>query len=412
MGVALLSTEELNLILLEYRDMAQAFSEEEADSLPPYRNTDCAIELIPGERLPKGKLYTMSPAERQELRKFIDKNLERGFIRPASSLHAAPVLFVKKKDGGLRLCTGFRGISAVSMTNAYPIPLIRDLLRVVTQGEVFSFSIERSFSSIREVPFDMATTSFDDQYNGCQDMMEDKVGALLRTEFADTIYAKVWENATAKWDEMKASASVPKDLKPEYAIAALAYTRKEAFLYRDLNRAVRKGESEEYYLRAFHFKAFHFLLRALQVLRANASPKCHETYRGVRGASFIAEPSEKARFGYFASSSLDKDQAMSFGKDTFFTIETCYGGYIKEFSFFPEEEEILIPPFEEFQVAEVTETPDGVHIRLISAGIFSKYNCVYVKDAGLSHLFANVRMPFLFWGFLLIAGALGDPGFL
>ncbi|XP_015278104.1 PREDICTED: RNA-directed DNA polymerase homolog [Gekko japonicus] len=67
-----------------------------------------------------------------------DKNLARGFIRPASSPFAAPVLFRKKKDGGLRLCMDYRGLNAVSATNAYPMPLIKDLLAKAARGKIFS----------------------------------------------------------------------------------------------------------------------------------------------------------------------------------------------------------------------------------------------------------------------------------
>ncbi|XP_015277167.1 PREDICTED: RNA-directed DNA polymerase homolog [Gekko japonicus] len=73
-----------------------------------------------------------------ELCKFIDKNLARGFIRPASSPFATPVLFRIKKDVGLRLCTDYRGLNAVSLTNAYPMPLIKDLLAEAAKGKVFS----------------------------------------------------------------------------------------------------------------------------------------------------------------------------------------------------------------------------------------------------------------------------------
>ncbi|XP_077166890.1 uncharacterized protein LOC143823989 [Paroedura picta] len=80
----------------------------------------------------------MSPREMAELREFLDKNLARGFIRPATSSLAAPVLFVKKKDGSLRLCTDYRGLNAVSTCNAYPLPLIKDLLGHLGKARIFT----------------------------------------------------------------------------------------------------------------------------------------------------------------------------------------------------------------------------------------------------------------------------------
>lgn len=77
------------------------FEEEEANELLPHHPIDCAIEL-----LPKGKLYSMSQVEQEDLHKFIEKNLTWGFICPANSPHAASVLFVKKKDRKLETVHG------------------------------------------------------------------------------------------------------------------------------------------------------------------------------------------------------------------------------------------------------------------------------------------------------------------
>lgn len=98
-----LTCEELKSIPAPYRDLFHVFEEEEADEFPRHRSTDCALDILPGGKLPKTKLYPMSQDEKQELRRYIDKNLARGFIHPVTASHAAPVMFVKK-DGGLRLC--------------------------------------------------------------------------------------------------------------------------------------------------------------------------------------------------------------------------------------------------------------------------------------------------------------------
>lgn len=224
----------------------------------------------------------------------------------------------------------------------------------------------------------MATTSFDDQYNGCVDRMQDKVGEL--DDFnADS---EAWKNAEAKWNETKASLSVPEGFRAEYAITTLAYTQLNTLISKIFNWEVEsRGESEEYYLKNFNFKTFHFYLtRAIQVLQNSSSPTCRYTHLHVKGIRFLAEYGSMARFGHFVSSSLNRTQDTNCWGDTYFTIKTCYGAYIKDFSFHPEEEEVLIPPFEMFQVENsiVTEK-DGTYITLISAGTFSKFNCVYVN---------------------------------
>src|SRR5882672_5763041 len=77
---------------------------------------------------PYGPIYSLSQEELAALRKFIDKNLTTGFIRPSCSPHRAPVLFIRKKDGSLRLCVDFRGLNRISKKDRYPLPLISDLL--------------------------------------------------------------------------------------------------------------------------------------------------------------------------------------------------------------------------------------------------------------------------------------------
>ena len=77
--------------------------------LAPHRPYDLKINIEEGADLPPGRCYSLSQSELKVLRDFIDENLELGFIRPARSLLGAPVLFVKKKDGSLRLCVDYCG---------------------------------------------------------------------------------------------------------------------------------------------------------------------------------------------------------------------------------------------------------------------------------------------------------------
>ncbi|XP_039213407.1 uncharacterized protein LOC120314410 [Crotalus tigris] len=122
----------------EYQDLAAVFSETECNQLPPHRPTDCGIEIEPGAKLPKPRMYAMTLKELEELRRFIDVNLARGFIQPARSRVAAPVLFREKKDGSLRLCVDFRGLNAVCVEHLYPLPLMKDLLVQLGKGRIFT----------------------------------------------------------------------------------------------------------------------------------------------------------------------------------------------------------------------------------------------------------------------------------
>ncbi|KAM6293283.1 erythroblast NAD(P)(+)--arginine ADP-ribosyltransferase-like isoform 2-T3 [Porphyrio hochstetteri] len=244
---------------------------------------------------------------------------------------------------------------------------------------------------------DMAPNSFDDQYLGCSTMMEKELKELNRTELdAKTSYSKAFEYAAAALHSHGYQWQV---LKPVQAIALMAYTLENPPLYKEFNAAVRDaGRSREQYLQNFPYKVLHFLLtEALRALRDAQPHQCYDVYRGVKN-TFTAQPGETVRFGQFASTSLEKKCAEGFGKATIFTVNTCYGVPIKNFSAFLGEEEVLIPPFEIFEVTSVTHKGNSALIELRSQGVHSKYNCEFVK--GHSVTLAPL------WGFILAATAL------
>ncbi len=91
-----------------YRDLTDVFSPSNANSLPPHRDEDHAIELEPGKTPLFGRLYNLSEYQLKRLREYIDKNLANEFIRPSKSSAGALVLFTPKPDGTLRLCVDYR----------------------------------------------------------------------------------------------------------------------------------------------------------------------------------------------------------------------------------------------------------------------------------------------------------------
>ena len=94
---------DLSQIPEEYHDFADVFSKSKAYNLAPHCPYDLKIDIEEGATLPISLMYQLSQVELQTLCNFIDEHLRSGFIRQTSSPHGAPVLFVKKKDGGLRL---------------------------------------------------------------------------------------------------------------------------------------------------------------------------------------------------------------------------------------------------------------------------------------------------------------------
>ena len=125
---------DLSQIPAEYHDFADVFSKSKADTLAPHRPYDLKIDLEDGVSPPIGPMYSLSQSELGTLREFIDEHVNIGFIRPSKSPHGAPVLFIRKKDGSLRLCVDFQGLNRISKKDRYPLPMINDLL--ATAGKV------------------------------------------------------------------------------------------------------------------------------------------------------------------------------------------------------------------------------------------------------------------------------------
>ncbi|GBG90653.1 hypothetical protein CBR_g51001 [Chara braunii] len=123
------------------------------------------IEIEPGSRTPKGAVYMMSPRELEELRKQLDELLEKGWIRPSSSPFGAPVLFVPKKEGELRMCIDYRGLNAITVKNAEPLPRIDDLLDRVQGCKYFSkIDLKSRYHQIEVHRDDQYKTAFRTRY--------------------------------------------------------------------------------------------------------------------------------------------------------------------------------------------------------------------------------------------------------
>ena len=116
------------LLPKEYHDFVPLFKKAVADVLPLHRQYDHKITLKEGFTPPFGLIYSLSIPELKALREWLDENLSKGFIRASSSLVGAPILFVKKSDGSLRLCIYYRGLNAGTIKNRYLLPLIREML--------------------------------------------------------------------------------------------------------------------------------------------------------------------------------------------------------------------------------------------------------------------------------------------
>jgi len=119
-------------------EFQSVFAKEDFDILPEHRKWDHAIELIPGAEPKLSKVYLLSPLEQTELDAFLEENLHTRWIRPSKSPIAAPVFFIKKKDGSLRLVQDYRALNAVTVKNRYPLPLISKLVSQLRGAKYFT----------------------------------------------------------------------------------------------------------------------------------------------------------------------------------------------------------------------------------------------------------------------------------
>ncbi|GAA6043399.1 hypothetical protein JCM8097_008572 [Rhodosporidiobolus ruineniae] len=122
----------------QYLDFEDVFSKDSADSLPPHQPWDHEIIIEDDKSIPTSRIYPLSASELEVLAAYIKDNLKSGFIRRSSSPVGAPILFVKKKDGSLRLCVDYRNLNSVTRKNKYPLPLINETLDRLCGAKFFT----------------------------------------------------------------------------------------------------------------------------------------------------------------------------------------------------------------------------------------------------------------------------------
>lgn len=126
------------LVPQAHHDALAAFSKQMADELPPHRPYDLSIELESGKTPTFGPLYSLSEKALTALSAWLKENLSRGFIRAFQSPAGAPILFVKRKDGSIRLCVDYRALNNITIKNRYPLPLIPEALDRLRKAKIYT----------------------------------------------------------------------------------------------------------------------------------------------------------------------------------------------------------------------------------------------------------------------------------
>lgn len=149
----------------EYAEFADVGSEDDARGIPNHASHDLAIQTLPGTQPPHQPLYNLSATELLVLRKYLSDYLARGWIRRSKSPAGAPILFVKKKDGTLRLCVDYRGLNKITLKNRHPLPLITESLERLAQAKYYTkLDVRDAYHRIRIKEGDEWKTAFRTRY--------------------------------------------------------------------------------------------------------------------------------------------------------------------------------------------------------------------------------------------------------
>jgi hypothetical protein len=137
----------------------------EVQGLSPKRDIDFSINLMPGAALVSKTPYRMSTPEMKELQMYLEGLPKKGYICPSVSPWCAPVLFVKKGDGTLRLCIDFKHLNKVTVKNKYPLPRIDDLFDQLKDAKIFSkIDLRLGYHQVRIKEEHISKTSFRTMY--------------------------------------------------------------------------------------------------------------------------------------------------------------------------------------------------------------------------------------------------------
>jgi len=146
--------------------------EELLEDLPPRRRIDHVIKMVPKVAPPAKAPYRMSHEELKELKVQLEELLTKGYIKPSKSPYGAPVLFLHKKDGMLKMCIDYKALNKATVKNRYPLLRIDDLFDRLSGVKVFSrIDLRLGYFQIRITEGDEEKTACCTRYGSYEFMM-------------------------------------------------------------------------------------------------------------------------------------------------------------------------------------------------------------------------------------------------
>ena len=138
---------------------------EDLTTMPPKREIEFRIDLAPGTAPIYKRPYRMAANELEEVKKQVDEQLQKGYIRPSTSPWGALVIFVEKKDKTKRMCIDYHALNEVTIKNKYPLPQIDDLFDQLKGAKVFSkIDLRSGYHQLRIREEDIPKTAFTTWY--------------------------------------------------------------------------------------------------------------------------------------------------------------------------------------------------------------------------------------------------------
>jgi len=122
----------------QFHQWLKVFGKVESERMLVRKVWDHAIDIKEDFRPSKAKVYPLSRNEREEVQKFVDEHLKKGYIQPSKSEQTSPVFFIGKKDGGKRMVMDYRKLNRQTIKNNYPLPLITELVDNMGSKQVFT----------------------------------------------------------------------------------------------------------------------------------------------------------------------------------------------------------------------------------------------------------------------------------